>query len=100
MIILAQAVWLLRTVIHGRIGSYLRGLAGAFLLAPAMVRARFESRAHRRLSCRHLWQKILASELQAKRDFSGAETDSLFLRWYFMLFPGTLPQKGEADSRP
>lgn len=100
MIILAQAVWLLRAAVHGRIGSYLRGVAGAFLLAPAMVSARFASRAYRRLSCRRLWQKILASELQARKAFSGAETDSLFLRWYFMLFPGTLPQKREADSRP
>jgi GT2 family glycosyltransferase len=88
MIAGAQLSWLLRAVAHKRLGSYLRGLAGAIRLAPAMIRDRAVLRRRCQKSRRDFWQKILQSESQARSDFSPApaETNSVFLKWYFRLF--------------
>jgi GT2 family glycosyltransferase len=88
MIILAQLSWILRTIAHGRMGSYLRGLASAFRLAPAMIKERARLRPVWRSSGESFWQEILNSESLARRDFipARAGSGSLFLRWYFRLF--------------
>jgi len=88
MIILAQLSWVVRTLIHGRLGSYLRGLGGAFLLAPAMIRQRARLRPAWENSGERFWQEILNSESLARRDFipGQSESGSLFLRLYFRIF--------------
>ena len=88
MIILAQLSWAVRILAHGRLGSYLRGLGGAFLLAPAMIKKRAGMRPAWKNSGEHFWQEILNSESLARRDFSnaGVENSSIFLRWYFRIF--------------
>ncbi len=86
MIVLAQLSWILRILAHGRLGSYLRGLGGAFLLAPAMIRDRALLRASWRSSGQRLWQEILKSESLARNDFAGNRSGSLFLKWYFRIF--------------
>jgi hypothetical protein len=88
MIFLMQLSWLLRVAFRGSLGSYLKGLCGAFLLAPAMIRDRAGMRPRWRQSKSGLWQGILQSESMARRDFTvnSAQPVSLFLRWYFRLF--------------
>ncbi len=88
MIILAQLSWIARTVVHGRLGSYLRGLGGAFRLAPAMIKERAGLRPLWKSSGERFWQEILNSESLARREFipGNAGSGSLFLRWYFRLF--------------
>jgi GT2 family glycosyltransferase len=88
MIILTQLSWLLRVTTHKRILSYIRGLGGAFLLLPAMMRERAGHRRTWRDSRRHLWRRILQSESLARRDFASPATEpvSVFLKWYFRLF--------------
>jgi GT2 family glycosyltransferase len=87
LIAIGQAAWLGRVLAHGRALSYLRGLAGALRLAPAMVRRRRDLRPIWKKSGDSLWRAILASEMLAREDFlqppPGA---SRFLAWYFRLF--------------
>ena len=88
MITLAQLFWFVRAVVHKRAASYFRGLSGAFLLAPAMIRERAGLRHIRRDSHQDFWRRILQSESLARRDFkpAPAEPVSMFLKWYFRLF--------------
>jgi GT2 family glycosyltransferase len=88
MIILGQLSWLWRAVRHRRFGSYVKGLVNAILLAPSMIKGRATLRPYWRNSCGRLWQKILQSESQARRDFAfqTRESVSCFLKWYFRLF--------------
>lgn len=100
MIILSQLFWLARVIRHGKILSYLRGLAGAILLAPAMLRSRSELR--RQWSpgtVEKLWRAILRSEAAARADCdsSASECPSLFLRLYFRLFGS---EARESSSSP
>jgi GT2 family glycosyltransferase len=87
MIVLAQASWLLRVLVHMRLGSYLRGLGGACRLAPVMIRERARLRPAWKKCGARLWQEILKSESMARDDFSGNRGDSKFLKLYFRLFP-------------
>jgi GT2 family glycosyltransferase len=88
MIFAAQASWILRVMAHKRLVSYVKGLGGAFLLAPSMIGKRARLRPYWRNSRRKFWQRILQSESLARKDFMSAETKpiSLFLHWYFRLF--------------
>jgi GT2 family glycosyltransferase len=88
MIILTQASWLVRAAVHGRLLSYFKGLGGALLLAPAMIRERPGLRRKNRSFLRHFWRRILQSEELARRDFKPAPAEhvSVFLKWYFRLF--------------
>jgi GT2 family glycosyltransferase len=88
MIILAQLFWLVRVIVHGRLISYFRGMAGVCRLVPAMIKDRARVRPHWQNSNRRLWQAILWSESLARNDFalSPAKPVSLFLKWYFRLF--------------
>jgi GT2 family glycosyltransferase len=88
MIFFAQLSWFSRAAVHTRLGSYMRGLGEALLMAPAMIQDRAPLRPHWRQSHARLWQKILESELMARRDFTSAKAKpiSLFLQWYFRLF--------------
>jgi hypothetical protein len=88
MICLAQLSWLVRAAAHKELASYIKGLGGAFILAPAMIKERAEICRHWNNSAGLLWQKILHSESLARRDYtlSPAEPASLFLKWYFRLF--------------
>ncbi len=87
-IFLMQLSWLVRAALHGRLGSYALGLAGAFRLAPAMIRERSRFRCMSSVTRRNLWEKIRQSESLASRDFappfSGSE--SRFLKMYFRFF--------------
>jgi GT2 family glycosyltransferase len=87
MILAGQASWFGRAAAHGRLLSYLRGLAGVFPLLPAMLAKR---RALRRLwkgSAPRLWRSILESENMARRDFLPYRAGrSHFLAWYFRWF--------------
>jgi hypothetical protein len=88
MIVLGQAAWLARVLAHGRLLSYLRGLAGVFpLLPPALARRRL-MRPLWRKSRNDLWNRILESENMARMDFPARKPDhsSTFLHWYFRLF--------------
>jgi GT2 family glycosyltransferase len=89
MILSAQASWLYRAAVHGRLWSYLRGLGGAVLLAPAMLQGRRGLRALWMHSGNRLWHSILESENLARLDFSpqGSPT-SKFMAWYFRRFQG------------
>ena len=88
MIALAQLSWMARALAHGRFGSYLRGLWGALILAPAMIRDRARLRPAWKNSRQRFWQEILNSESQARNDFTvgGTEPGSLFLKLYFRIF--------------
>ena len=88
MIILTQLSWLMRVVAHKRVISYFRGLGGAFVIAPAIIRERAGLQHIWRDSRRDFWQRILQSESLARKDFTPAtaESVSLFLKWYFRLF--------------
>jgi GT2 family glycosyltransferase len=88
LILFAQAAWLIRAARHGRLVPYIRGLAEAFRLAPAMVRARRSLRRHWRGLLPRLRHRILQSEAMARRDFQPpqAQGASLFLKLYFRLF--------------
>ncbi len=88
MILLAQAFWLARVLVRMRLLSYLQGAASAFLLFPAMMRARAVIRPRWRESGRSLWTEILKSESLAREDFVPEKTErvSLFLKCYFRWF--------------
>jgi GT2 family glycosyltransferase len=88
MILLSQVFWLARVIRHGRILSYLRGLAGAFTMAPAMLSSRTElSRQWDSGTVERLWQAIVRSEAAARADCSSSsDCASLFLKLYFRLF--------------
>jgi GT2 family glycosyltransferase len=88
MVLLGQLSWMMRAIIHGRLGSYLRGLGGAWLLAPAMIRERGRMRPFWKSAGQNLRHEILKSESLARADFieNRAESHSTFLRWYFHLF--------------
>jgi GT2 family glycosyltransferase len=88
MIAAAQAVWLARCVAHGRLGSWLRGIAAVPAALPAALRARRRLRGLGRDGPARVWRAILASEALAREDFAapGAPRVSLFLHWYFRLF--------------
>jgi len=85
MILASQLVWLARVLGHARFWSYLLGVGGAILLAPAMLseRARLRPLWHKHSD--RLWQAILESEALARKDFSGeaGQSVSTFLKWYF-----------------
>ncbi len=87
MILAGQASWFGRAVVHGRLLNYLRGLAGVFPLAPAMMAKRREMRPTWKHSAEDLWRSILESENLARQDFAlpGSQT-SRFLAWYFRWF--------------
>ena len=70
------------------LASYLSGLGGALWLAPAIIRERAAMRSPGSNTGRHLWDKILESEEQARKDFAPSPTEqsSLFLKWYFRIF--------------
>lgn len=88
MIALAQLSWLWRVIIHRQLINYIKGLANAFSLAPAMIRDRAKMRPYWRNSGDRLWRRILQSESLARKEFvtEPAESVSLFLKWYFRLF--------------
>jgi GT2 family glycosyltransferase len=88
MIFLMQLSWLLRVAYRGRLESYMKGLWGAVLLAPAMIRDRAGMRRQWRQSHPALWRRIVQSEFLARNDFKStkAQPASLFLKWYFRLF--------------
>jgi GT2 family glycosyltransferase len=88
MIFLMQLSWLLRVVFRGRVASYLKGLCGACILAPAMLTDRAGMRQSWKKSKPKLWQGILNSESLARNDFTqnSAPSVSFFLKWYFRLF--------------
>jgi GT2 family glycosyltransferase len=83
----AQLSWLARVITHGRVWSYLRGLAGVVPLLPVMLKERRRLRVLWRTSADSLWQAILRSEALARRDFGPPvpEGVSTFLKWYFKL---------------
>jgi GT2 family glycosyltransferase len=88
MIVFTQLAWLLRVIIHRRMISYIRGLAGAILLIPAMLKDRNGMRPIWRHNHRRLRQTILESESMVRHDFASApeEPVSLFLKWYLRIF--------------
>jgi GT2 family glycosyltransferase len=88
MIVLGQASWLARVLLHGRLPSYLRGLAGVFPLLPAALDRRRTMQPLWQKSRNDLWQGILKSENMARMDFPARKPDhsSTFLHWYFRLF--------------
>ncbi|MBN1569906.1 MAG: glycosyltransferase [Acidobacteria bacterium] len=92
MIFLAQISWFLRAAAHGRLWSYFKGLAAAFLLFPAMIRERPANRQSRKGTLQDLLQRILQSESLARRDFipPASESDSAFLKLYFRMFKGKM----------
>jgi len=87
MILAGQASWFGRAVAHGRLLSYLGGLAGVFPLVPAMLKKRRALRRLWRRPASRLWHSILESENMARRDFSSSRSGgSRFLAWYFRWF--------------
>lgn len=88
MILIAQLSWAVRVLAHLRIGSYLRGLGGALILGPAMLRKRRQMSASGQNTGKHLWRQVMDSESLAGQDFAanGIQSTSLFLHWYFRLF--------------
>ncbi len=84
----AQMFWVARVLAHGRLWSYLRGLAGVLPLMPAMLSARKTLMRVGRRPAERLWEAILRSELAARKDVMKDPLDqsSLFLKWYFKLF--------------
>ena len=88
MIMAAQLSWLFRALAHGKLTSYLRGLASVIPLAGVMLRARSRMRGLWEEPSRRLQEIILQSESLARDDFHAApgEWTSVFLKWYFRLF--------------
>jgi GT2 family glycosyltransferase len=87
MILAGQAFWFGRAVVHGRLLSYLRGLAGIFPLLPVMLGRRRDLRRLWRSAGPRLWRSILESEKLARQDFlPHRERRSHFLAWYFRWF--------------
>ncbi len=86
MIASAQAVWLGRALAHGRLWSYMRGLAGVIPLIPPMIARRKQLRAAWKQHPDVLWQEILKSENLARKDFPQSGAGSSYLRWYFRFF--------------
>ena len=88
MILAGQASWLFRVVKWGRLGSYLRGLAGIVPLIPAAMKHRRRIRPAWKAAPERLWKAILQSETLARTDFpkNGSEPRSIFLTWYFRWF--------------
>ncbi|MGA2259944.1 MAG: glycosyltransferase family 2 protein [Acidobacteriota bacterium] len=87
MILVAQVFWLGRVAAHGRLLSYLRGLAGVVPLAPVMLGRRRDLRLLWKSSGKGLWRSILESENMARRDYvSPGSGTSRFLAWYFRQF--------------
>jgi len=94
MIAAAQASWALRAAAHGRIWSWLRGLAEVPGRLPRALRARREMRKLWRRGAQPLWESILRSEALAGEDFARPDEPrvSLFLSWYFRLFGARSPR--------
>jgi GT2 family glycosyltransferase len=88
MIILAQLSWLWRVTAHKQLISYMKGLANAFSMAPAMIKKRAGMRPYWRDDGSRLWRRILQSESLVRREFRAAPAErvSLFLKWYFRIF--------------
>jgi GT2 family glycosyltransferase len=87
MIFVAQVFWFGRAMVHGRLWSYLRGVAGVIPLAPTMLRRRRNLRTLWKSSGEQLWRSILESDNLARRDVSRSGTGtSRFLTLYFRLF--------------
>ena len=88
MILLGQASWLARVLVHGRLLSYLRGLAGVFPFLPSALERRRLMQPLWQNSQTDLWRGILKSENMARMDFPARKPDhsSTFLHWYFRLF--------------
>jgi GT2 family glycosyltransferase len=87
MILACQISWLARAAAHGRLASYLGGLAGVIPLAPAMAGRRRRLRRLWKLRKDDLWRAILESESLARRDFISRDGGrSRFLSWYFRAF--------------
>ena len=88
MIGLTQLSWLVRAGVHSRLVSYFRGLGGALVLFPAMIRDRAGLRRVKRDSQRSFWRKIRLSEAQARKDLEPVPDGmaSSFLKLYFWLF--------------
>jgi GT2 family glycosyltransferase len=88
MILVGQASWLVRVAKWGRLGSYLRGLAGVVPLIPAAMKHRSRIRPAWKAAPGRLWKAILQSETLARKDFprNGSEPRSTFLTWYFRWF--------------
>jgi hypothetical protein len=88
MIAAAQAVWFARCAVHGRLGSWLGGIARVPAALPGALRARRRLRRLWRDGRTRVWRAILASEALAREDFTatGPPGVSLFLHWYFRLF--------------
>jgi GT2 family glycosyltransferase len=88
MILLGQASWLSRVVRAGRLGSYLRGLAGVVPLIPSAMKRRRRIRPVWKAAPGRLWKSILQSETLARKDFprNGSQPNSNFLTWYFRTF--------------
>jgi GT2 family glycosyltransferase len=87
MILAMQATWFFRVIRHGRLLSYMRGLAGVIPLVPEMLQRRRGMRRFWKGSVPRLWQAILNSEELARRDYLIPEPGkSRFLTWYFRLF--------------
>jgi GT2 family glycosyltransferase len=89
MILLSQFFWLARVIRHGRILSWLRGVAGLLQMAPATLRSRRELRGQWDSdTIARLWRAILRSEAVARADcrLTASPCPSLFLKLYFFLF--------------
>jgi GT2 family glycosyltransferase len=87
MILTSQVYWLGRALAHGRLLSYLSGMAGVIPLAPEMLSRRRALRATWVESGGRLWRSIQESELMARNDCSSCRPGSShFLTWYFRLF--------------
>jgi hypothetical protein len=84
----AQLFWFARAMAHGRLWSYLRGLAGVIPMIPGMLRSRSLLRRVGRRPTDRLWQATLRSESMARDDVTRHQSKprSLFLDWYFKLF--------------
>jgi len=84
----AQIFWFARALAHGRLWSYLRGLAGAILMFPGVLQSRRLLRRIGKRPADRLWQATLRSEAMARCDAARNQDNqqSLFLRWYFRLF--------------
>ncbi len=88
MILAWQLAWLARVLGHGRLLSYLRGLAEAAKAAFHLRRKGSRRGRLNRESRDRLWRLIIEAERMARRDLfiHAGKYDSTFLRWYFRLF--------------
>jgi len=85
-IVAGQASWLIRVIRHGRLLSYLRGLAGVIPLTPRMLAQRRALRPLWKKPGQHLWLAILESEELARHDFlQPGPGQSRLLSWYFRI---------------